>query len=62
MTMRDDRILRAIQRMGHMRTFWIFGFEWWGCMRPAQMTTADGRRFVPLFWGLWIRRGGCNGA
>jgi hypothetical protein len=49
--------MRAIQRMGHMRTWWIFGFEWWGCMRPAQMTT-KGTRYTPLFLGLWLRRGG----
>jgi len=42
--------------MGHMKAWWILGFEWWGKLRPAEMITAGGRRFVPLFWGLWLRQ------
>lgn len=41
--------------MGHMRTWWIFGFERWGGLRPAAMRKANGKKFVPLFWGLWVR-------
>ena len=42
--------------MGRMKTFGLlFGFEWWGRLRPAEMTTPDGQRLVPLFLGLWIR-------
>ncbi len=42
--------------MGHMKTWWLFGFEWWGGLRPAEMTTKKGMRYVPLFWGLWLRQ------
>ena len=43
--------------MGRMKILWrLFGFEWWGGLRPAEMTTPNGWRFVPLLWGLWIRR------
>lgn len=43
--------------MGHMRTWWIFGFERWGGLRPAMMMTKDGVKFVPLFLGLWRKVG-----
>jgi len=42
--------------MDNMKRFWIFGFERWGRLRPAEMTTADGVRLVPLALGVWIRR------
>jgi hypothetical protein len=42
--------------MGNMKFFWLFGFEWWGGLRPAEMTTAKGVTYVPLFWGLWVKR------
>jgi hypothetical protein len=42
--------------MGNMKTWWIFGFERWGDLRPAEMTTAKGVRYIPLFRGLWLRR------
>ena len=45
----------SIVGMGHMKTWWIFGFEPWFGMHPASMTTAKGDKFIPLFWGLWIR-------
>ncbi len=41
--------------MGHMKTWWIFGFEWWGGLRPAEMTTGKGKRYIPLLLGLWLR-------
>lgn len=41
--------------MGHMKTWWIFGFEWWGDLRPAEMSTSDGRVFQPWILGLWIQ-------
>lgn len=41
--------------MGNIRTWWVFGFEWWGSLRPAEMITTDDRRYIPLFWGLWLR-------
>ena len=47
--------VRAVQSMGHMRTFGLLGFERWGGLRPAKMWTPDGRCFVPMFWGLWRR-------
>ncbi len=42
--------------MGHMNTWWIFGFEWWGGLKPTEMTTGKGVRYFPLFLGLWIKR------
>lgn len=40
--------------MGNMKIFWIFGFERWGSLRPAQMMK-NGHVFIPLVLGLWIR-------
>ncbi len=40
--------------MGHMKTWWIFGFERWGGLRPEKMWTKDGRCFRPLILGLWV--------
>jgi hypothetical protein len=42
--------------MPEMKTWWIFGFQPWG-IRPAWMKTADGVRYIPLFLGIWIRKG-----
>ncbi len=42
--------------MGHMKTWWVFGFERWGGLRPTEMITKKGVRYVPLFWGLWLRQ------
>jgi hypothetical protein len=55
--MSEERLLRSILRMGHMRTFLggRLGFEWWGAMRPAEMTTAAGVRYIPILLGLWRR-------
>lgn len=52
-----DKRMRAILNMGKhkMKTWWIFGFQWWSVMRPAKMWMRDGRCYVPLFLGLWIR-------
>jgi hypothetical protein len=47
--------VRSILAMGNMKTWWIFGFEYWGSLRPAEMTTAKGVRYIPLFLGLWLR-------
>jgi len=41
--------------MGNMKTFWLFGFERWGGLRPAQMWTKGGRCFVPMCFGFWRR-------
>ena len=41
--------------MGFMKTWWIFGFERCGKLRPAEMETADGIRYVPLCYGLWLQ-------
>ncbi len=43
--------------MGNMKTWWIFGYEPWGNLRPASMTTKDGRKYIPLFWGIWTNGG-----
>lgn len=45
----------SFMRMGHMRRWWIFGFEWWGRFRPAIMWTASGEALHPLVLGVWIR-------
>ena len=42
--------------MGNMKTFWIFGFERWGGLKPAEMQTVNGDRFIPVIFGLWIRK------
>lgn len=42
--------------MGNMKFWWIFGFEWWGSLRPAEMKTARGDCYIPLFLGIWLRR------
>lgn len=45
--------------MGNFKSFWIFGFERWGGLRPAYMSKNvgnDGKAwFKPLCFGLWIR-------
>jgi hypothetical protein len=41
--------------MGHMRTWFIFGYEPWGKLRPAYMITKTGIKYIPLAFGLWIR-------
>lgn len=40
-----------------MRTFGVFGLKHWGRSRPAIAIdwTPDGRCFMPLFLGVWIR-------
>jgi hypothetical protein len=50
--------VNSIISMGNMKTWWIFGCEWWGDLRPAKMWTKDGRCFVPVVLGLWIRVNG----
>lgn len=47
--------LDEISRMGHMKYWFIFGFEWWGAIRPASMKRKDGAVYKPLFLGLWIK-------
>jgi hypothetical protein len=42
--------------MGNFKSWWIFGFERWGGLRPASVTTKKGVVFIPLFWGLWLRK------
>lgn len=56
MTTIEDYI-KAIEAMGHMRTWWIFGFEWWGAAKPYRMWTRAGQCYMPLVLGMWIR---CN--
>lgn len=41
--------------MGNMKTFFVFGFERWGGLRPAKAWNKNGRCFVPVFLGVWIR-------
>lgn len=56
---RDNELLASIQSMGNMHIVRIcgieFGIEQWGAMKPAQMTTADGRIFRPFVFGIWLR-------
>lgn len=44
--------------MGNMKRWFIFGFEWWGGLRPSEMTTADGKKLIPLILGIWIQKTG----
>ena len=55
--MSTQNIIKNILAMGHMKTWWIFGFERWGGLRPAEMTTATGTRYIPFILGLWIKAG-----
>jgi hypothetical protein len=55
MAMNYDDLWEQLNKMGNMKTWWIFGFEPWGGLRPAKMWTAGGRCFRPVMWGLWIR-------
>ena len=41
--------------MGNMKTWWIFGFEWWGGLMPAKMWDPRGKCYTPLWWGFWVR-------
>ena len=54
----EDRkkFLRRINKMGHMRTWWIFGYEWWYGLKPMNMRTKEGIKYIPLFLGIWIRQ------
>ena len=51
--LKEQMMIWSIERMGHMLFWWKFGFEWWGTMRPAQMTTPNGKIYKPLFLGIW---------
>ena len=44
-----------VLKMGHMRYWWIFGFEPWGLMPPDSMQRRDGTVYKSLFWGIWIK-------
>lgn len=52
-----DRKVQAVLNMGKhtMKTWSIFGFQWWGAMRPAYMWTKDGKCYMPIEFGLWVR-------
>lgn len=47
---------KEVSKMGHMKYWSIFGFEWWGAMRPASMKRKDGIVYRPLFLGVWIKK------
>lgn len=40
-------------KMGNMKTWWIFGFEWWGGCKPFRMMKGN-KVFKPIILGLWI--------
>lgn len=44
--------------MGNFKSFWVFGFERWGKLKPDNVTINGKTRFIPLCFGLWIR---CRG-
>jgi hypothetical protein len=48
--------LEDVIGMGHMRYWWIFGFEIWGKVRPERMWRNNGDEYTPLFLGIWIRQ------
>jgi hypothetical protein len=41
--------------MGNMKTWLIFGFRWWGGLRPSKKWKVTGECYKPLVFGLWIR-------
>lgn len=41
--------------MGNLKPFGPLAFERWGRLRPACAWLPDGRRFVPLALGVWVR-------
>lgn len=41
--------------MKTLQTFWVFDYMPWGTTRPAKIWYSDGRVFVPLIFGVWIR-------
>jgi hypothetical protein len=41
--------------MGNMKTWFIFGFEKWGGLKPAYCIDNKGNKLKPLFWGIWIK-------
>jgi hypothetical protein len=49
-----DNPWKQALKMGRMKTWWIFGFEWWGNVKPFQMTK-NNIVYKPLFLGLWFR-------
>ena len=42
--------------MGNLKTWWILGFERWGSLKPAEMMSGDGVKYMPLFAGIWLRK------
>jgi hypothetical protein len=41
--------------MGNLKTWFIFGYEKWGNLKPAYVCRDDGKCLKPLFFGVWIR-------
>lgn len=41
--------------MGNMKTWFIFGYEKWGGLKPSYCLSPDGKCLKPLFFGLWIK-------
>lgn len=50
---------RQVEKMRRtpMKFWWIFGFQWWGNMRPAAMVTKEGKMYIPWFLGIWTTTG-----
>ena len=44
-----------INKMGNIKTWFIFGFEKWGGLNPAYAYNDDNKYMKPLFFGLWAR-------
>lgn len=46
--------------MGNFKRFkflWFeFGFEWWGDLRPENVTLVDGTVFKPVGLGFWRKQ------
>ena len=46
--------------MGNMKTFWIFGYMYWGKSRPGKCWDKRGRCWIPIVRGLWVLHIGEN--
>jgi hypothetical protein len=41
--------------MKPMKTWWIFGFQRWGKLRPERTWRPNGKCYKSLAFGVWLR-------